>query len=755
MFTDEDHFAQHPLLPQPHYGYASMQDILPLPQTLPTNEYHFHQQSPIDLTQSPPAYVTPLVRSSKVDHHFSTTNAQAGPSTQRQPSPPIREDSPFNLQLRTNQPSIPGPPLSIRIAPGQKRPIVPPITKNTAIKKHGDTSQQHDSSSIGRVSPLPAKVAGKRKAADPSVVNMAIIRQTLTTSALDIGKPGGLFKYLRSKPVNGDIQPPAFVPNKRELTEILVTLRDKASIGYLGMIGDDDRYVALFKSWMKMFAKDVPGWDTAVAPVLQVLSKIDMPANFVDDLKIGKVAKTMADRAIDQGLPNKEEIRLAFEKYSQYALALWKAGRQGTYKLSESAQDGDSASKKRRMDGDGTDAKDVKPTLPKNHIQPSSSSSTSRPAASSSTSRPAASSSTSRPVASTSAAKPSTSSTSTARPPVKPATADMSFFGASPPSASAPLKAKPKTPLPDVKPTSSSSLLSHTMALLKAKIEPPTAFTSNTAAVESKNEKPSVKLNKKGTSVRFKDESLVMVKYFTEGAWEHETPPWQDDVGVHGLSTHQLDIGEGKALHIHEGLEETIDWYEPGLYYEPETEPETTTETLYQEQREKGILTVSYMPGEVPPCADERDVKNVDDSHETVRIPGLSGHVFAHPAVAAIVPPAAAPVPILGSLSDLLSSIGSSGVLAGVPQSQPPFQTQPEYGAYQGYYQPPAQHGHYAPLQAQYAAPPPPPQPQHTSNWGSTNLYARDYGAYSEQERDRSRVPNYKTRVCKHWKLGT
>jgi len=162
--------------------------------------------------------------------------------------------------------------------------------------------------------------------------------------------------------------------------------------------------------------------------------------------------------------------------------------------------------------------------------------------------------------------------------PGKAAVTDMSFFGA--PAVSTSMK--PKHKLPDIKkrepavPTisttnaaGSSSLLSATMSKLLKKADSPIPTSAPLSAgpldIVLKQE---VKLNKKGHTVKFKDSipeggALESIREFTQAPHEHYDAPWKVEDDVHGMSTHQLDMDEGKALRAAEGIEEVIDWYEP------------------------------------------------------------------------------------------------------------------------------------------------------------------------------------------------
>jgi len=160
--------------------------------------------------------------------------------------------------------------------------------------------------------------------------------------------------------------------------------------------------------------------------------------------------------------------------------------------------------------------------------------------------------------------------------PVKPAVTDMTFFGAPPPSAAP----KPKPKLPDIKkrdpsappsiaaPSTSgtSSLLSATMSKLLKKSDSPVPGPAPLPGTPAEVIEHKPKVNKKGHMVRFNDlvpdgGDLVSIRVFSQAEHELDAAPWQDD--VHGMSTHQLDMDEGKALRAHEGIEEVIDWYEP------------------------------------------------------------------------------------------------------------------------------------------------------------------------------------------------
>ena len=159
--------------------------------------------------------------------------------------------------------------------------------------------------------------------------------------------------------------------------------------------------------------------------------------------------------------------------------------------------------------------------------------------------------------------------------PSKAAVTDMSFFGSQPPSAA--VKPLPKPKLPDIKkrdtpfpmPTPAASgtgsLLSATMnKLLKKADSPAPSFGPILGQYNENVPDRRVKLNRKGHTVNFTDlipdgAPLESIRYFTQAPYELDSA--QDD--VHGMSTHELDMDEGKALKAHEGIEEVIDWYEP------------------------------------------------------------------------------------------------------------------------------------------------------------------------------------------------
>ena len=176
------------------------------------------------------------------------------------------------------------------------------------------------------------------------------------------------------------------------------------------------------------------------------------------------------------------------------------------------------------------------------------------------------------------------------KPPSKAAVTDMSFFGAQPPAAAAKPLLKPKlpdikkrdTPIPAPTPSASSagSLLSATMNQLLKKADSP-APSFGTIQVPYIDTVPDrkIKLNRKGHTVNFKDlipdgGPLESIRFFTQAPHELDAAPSQDD--VHGMSTHELDMDEGKALKAHEGIEEVIDWYEPNS--KPDLSPQSMTD---------------------------------------------------------------------------------------------------------------------------------------------------------------------------------
>jgi hypothetical protein len=265
---------------------------------------------------------------------------------------------------------------------------------------------------------------------------------------------------------------------------------------------------------------------------------------------------------------------------------------------------------------------------------------------------------------------------------------DMSFFGSGP-SAAPP---KPRAKLPDIKkrdpattpspnvlsitPAPSGpkpSLLSTTLRNLQQRpaastsasnVESPVATSSyiepSTPVIEVRK-----KPNRKGHIVRFPEKiaQLELVREFTQTAFELEF----NQQLSHGMSAHQLDIGEGAAFRRHEDDEPDIfEWVEPEVFYEPESDtggipsptPRRTPEYENQEQRERATLAVIHVGGMAIPDPSEDDVRFVSDG------PG-TGHWFtpvdAVDYAAPLVPAS------LGhnNLSQLLSSIVSSTSMGG------------------------------------------------------------------------------------------
>lgn len=297
----------------------------------------------------------------------------------------------------------------------------------------------------------------------------------------------------------------------------------------------------------------------------------------------------------------------------------------------------------------------------------------------------------------------------------------------------------------------STGLLAQTLSKLRqseSRQNPGLAKDDNGAAADLKP--VAKKPNRKGHTVKFSDSvpngrPLEEIKIFESYRGpEGESEESDSTSGGHDMAyAHTMEIGEGRALHLHDELEEEIEWYEPpGKFqqkvqvYSAETCAEytgvgeitpPTPEVAAQEERELGILAVTYPEKGVPPDADETDVKIVTQDQDT-------GTWYTPDALrpAQITAP---PTPVQTSVSALLGSLQPTLFAGLVPQV--PVQNHDYTGyAQQAQYQPPHDPYAYNNPQAQYAAQgwgqatPTPDQygAPAAPAWGGQNNYAGTYG---------------------------
>ncbi|RXK39131.1 hypothetical protein M231_03636 [Tremella mesenterica] len=695
------------------------------------------------------SYAVPTAQVNGIDN---TINAESGPSRDLE----VKEGSPFTFRPPS---SSPGPTSNFALQPrSELHRAASAITQSAPIRQ--DT-QGKDSSTIDKL-PVkrPAEDDGSRatkqrgtvptKAPPSTSQGMALIRPLISSTSLKSSKPAVLFKYLRPRIKGPEVLPPEFEPNARELREILLALKDHAPEQYLRNMADNERYAKTLAIWLKMFIDDVEKWESAIAPLLLMLSRTDMAVDVMVKYGFGKSCKIVNTRAAKKDLKSAGEIRKAFERYHSWCQEKLLPGGRKALEDSESDQGG---TKKQKMN-DGT-------------AQASSSGPTKSTANTTSTTKPN----------STAIIKPAVKKEATK--------SDMSFFSATTPASST----VKKRVIPDIKKIDRSaapstgapttSLLSTTMnqLLKKAQSPPPSAVEvagSGDLGAGSGKKQP----NKKGHMVRFKDlipdgGALESIRVFREEPHELEPAPWGNTNEAHGKSVHQLDMSEGLALRAH-GVDEQIDWYDPEQYFDPaihrET-PFTSSENEIQETRERGILAVTYMSdAQIPSDPSEIGVKIAEKAMSTRLL---------YPSQAPQPSQTSTMIPDISttqsSVSDLLKKIILPPNLL-QPQPLPPPLSQPQQPLvapiYGGFYNPPAPQD-YPPIrtaQSQNHYPQATPSYPSASVWSAPQSQTHEYGARDDhrgrrgsarerrEARDARDEPSnggrHRSKICKFWVEG-
>lgn len=437
-------------------------------------------------------------------------------------STPITVDS-----SRNGSPFVSLPPLDPKTIPGPSRRRLEPVVliprrKRGSVAVASDT-EVHKFLGSGRTDSSTIAKNAAQKTSAGTEENRAMMREIyklLQPGVLQQNKPGHLFKHLRLREdKDGNIVPPAFEPTPQQLATIMTDLFKHASSSYLAAMGDNDRYAEMFRVWIRHSMKEPEVWEPALAPILNVLSRTDMPINYIqDDFKIARLAKKAVDKATEVNLYSAPEIRKAYGRFDKYYTeVLLPKNRRKPLDESDSESDAPVAVKKRKIENKA-DGKAV-PARP-------TSSTPVKPGA----------------VAAGAAGKVA-------------GRADMSFFGANSGAASA--AAKPKAKLPNFTkrpagapaPAPTSSLLASTMRMLKkedpsvSKPAAPVRSGGLSPAVPPQRQpaKPAVKLNKKGFAVRWVDETpnagrpLEAIRTFRQEAHELIREPWQELVSGCGF----------------------------------------------------------------------------------------------------------------------------------------------------------------------------------------------------------------------------
>ncbi|WVQ94058.1 hypothetical protein IAU59_001136 [Kwoniella sp. CBS 9459] len=791
---------QQPISSAP-YGFVNLQEIAPIqrsyqapapnPQQQPLAPYLppqvIHDQQPIP----GPSIVRPG------GHHPQPATihpAELHGDHVRDAKPPALDIKPevvINTPFRLAPPNssrTPSPkaltPFSVQTATGRKRALSPLTSQiKNGVSHVQQKKAKKNSSSFDPPSPPggdnPAgSIKGKgRSEVSPAAsagtprVTMETLRPLLAPGALKEPRPVPLFKNLRERTVKGKEMDPLFEPNPRELREIAIQLRDYASTEYLREMADDHRYCEVWERWLNKMKADVERWEPAIAPVLQVLARTDMPVDYIRDIKFRAKTKTIANLAQERNLAHKGAIQTAYLRYKDYVEnTLFPANRLSAEYLDEQAEE--ARNNKRKIDAVGQD--DGKPG-PSKVPTPTT------------TTKPGPSVN-----AASASAKRSTSSKSAT---------DMSFFGAE----SSGGMAKPKAKIPDIKkvdrasipprpsvPTtnSASGLLASTLSSLTRNVGGSTPVNTSgqsrgsTPDHEKKDTKPP-RYNAKGKlirNVRFKDVvreedgggTLVQVRTFKEEAWEFETPTWEEDlsaseeeafaVNPHGQTAQDMNKAEGAVLAKQWG-HELIDWYEPTPYWDvPDDHPPITPEATAQTQREHGILAIAYPPGIPVPDPTESGVRVVESDQSQMRMMdpisdsdlilqhqtrGASTHAHLHQPAAA--PSAAVPQT---SVSDLLKNL--TGLQNIIPpttglssyQPQPPAPASNEYQHSYGYSQGQGYGSQHQPQrrwggQDSFGDRPTAPA------WGGNDNYARS--GYDQRESRRPQDRDLSRPVCRFW----
>ncbi|EKD05329.1 hypothetical protein A1Q2_00392 [Trichosporon asahii var. asahii CBS 8904] len=551
-------YGMHPTGAHGAAGPSSSRVHAPTPVQVKAEPIEIDQE-PVDIKPQ----IQELMRDAKIDfsHSSPQSNGSAVPPAEVKDEKPLVEVKPVvdvdmsydsgastpitGDSSRNGSPAVGLPPIDSSTVPGPSRRRLEPVVL-IPRRKRGSVALASEEEvkrfvNSGRTDSSSIVKNATQKTYDGSEESRAMMREIhklLIPGVLQQNKPGHLFKHLRFREDDdGNERPPLFEPTPQQLANIMTELSQHATASYLAAMGDSDRYTEMFRVWLRNSIREPEKWEVSLAPILNVLSRTDMPVNYIqEDFKIGRLAKRAVDKAIEANLFTTPQIRKAYAKYDNYCKEVLFPKNRRKSLDSDSEDDTPQVTKKRKLDS--------KPAVP---------------------------------TRSAPTPKPSAASGSKV-----PGRADMSFFGAKSDSASAAAKPKPKLPnftkrAADAPVPATSSLLASTMKMLKkedpmTKPAAPPSRPSPAAAAPPPRQpaKPAVKLNKKGHAVRWVDETpsagreFEAIKLFKQEPHEMERPYWLQD----GMSVHDLDTQEGQLMHqspVYDDIEEVIEWYEPKL----------------------------------------------------------------------------------------------------------------------------------------------------------------------------------------------
>lgn len=768
--------------------------VQPQPQPVaPSSAPLFAAAPPPQQAQPPAKPATPVAPSNPPVVDLTASSDDSPKGAPRDLEMDI-DATPFDNLGSSSSKAAPRRPASMKVIPQvSSRLEVPRVPPNFAVPR-AISPEAADSSSI--VKPPPARPL-KRPAptskhtwlgpAIPNDKNLGELAPLLTAGALQREKPALVFKRLRRRGDDDEL-PPLFQPTPQQLILIVDRLEKGASNTYLRLMADNDRYTMVIVDWIRTMIKDPVLYEAGIISLFKLLSRTNMPVNYIKYHRVLALTQKLRDRAEEKGkyslhrkgladspgLASMPDIERAYNRYYNYVRddLIRNNRRVGD----DDSSDDEPATKKRK-----TDAKPEVKTETKPDVKPTT----------------------------TTASKTGSART------------DMSFFSGPKTDAKPKPKALPsfkKRPAPLVTPTTvagpssrpagASSLLASTMKKLKKESPPPPAVPPTAAnpltKPPTKPETGGVKLNRKGHTVRWVDDApdysptgdrpLVAVREFTEAPHELEPAPWKsDDVSwnfdtsprllltrqVHGFSVHQMNRQEGNVMHhrVYDEVEPAMDWYEPSPYDAPQFgPPETTAEAAAQEQRERAILAVSYVSGQEPITPDDIGVRVIEADSNTRQMYAdeqfpAGGDMGVDPIAPAVPSIAPAAPSVSTTVQDLLKNLNPT--LLSAAATAPPVQPTPTYGGGYDYTQSTAGYNYAQPSYGQPAhgqAPVQQPahapanrwdqQPQtgyHASRPGPTRGGAnwRGRGGYTPRGgAGGAHPPNYRTKTCRFWLEG-
>lgn len=193
---------------------------------------------------------------------------------------------------------------------GKKPPAFPPIPDSFDAVKAAAVNNRADSSSI--FGP-PAPVAPLKRKADDSKTGqsvfhsggprhgtegMAKLRPYLEAAVLHGTRPSALFEDLVRDVDTGKAKVQLTAD---DLREVIWKLSEHASPSYLQLMADEEDYTEVISIWLRRMKKDPVRHADSIAALFNMLSRTNMPVNYIEDYELNTIIKDIMAQCVRLG----------------------------------------------------------------------------------------------------------------------------------------------------------------------------------------------------------------------------------------------------------------------------------------------------------------------------------------------------------------------------------------------------------------------------------------------------------------------